>query len=353
MSDTLIPEGTSLSPPETLRRLMTSYVVSQALYVAAKLGIADLLAEGPRSADELASAASVHARSLFRVLRLLTGVGVFARSGDREFTLNELGECLRTGVPGSVRSAAMLFGEEPYRASGDLLHTVCTGQTAFEHVFGVSHYEYLASHPGPAETFHHGICQLTGVVHESLLAAYDFSTAGTLVDVGGGQGLLIASILAAHPSVRGILFDTRSALAEAERLMLAERLAERCDIVQGDFFDSVPGRGDTYLLKSVIHNWNDDRAVRILRNCSRAMAPVSKLLLIERLIADENGASFFPQVNDVIMMIVAGGAERTETEYRALCAAADLCVTALMPTTSGFSILECAPRLPAADSTAD
>jgi hypothetical protein len=344
MSETNIrQEGNFLSPPEILRRMIMSYFISQSIYVAAKLGIADLLANGPRSIDELATATSVHPPSLYRVLRLLAGVGVFSQASEREFTLNDLGACLRTGVSGSIRSAAILFGEEPFHACEDLLYTVKTGETAFEHIYRASHFEYLADNPTAAQTFHDGIRQLTEVVYEVLVAAYDFSATRTLVDVGGGQGLLFAAILKANRSVRGILFETPVARAGAEQLIQTEGLTDRCDIVAGDFFDAIPAGGDIYLLKSVIHNWNDERAIKILRNCRRAIPKDGILLLVERVIPEDN-EPFFPKLNDIVMMVVAGGAERTEREYRTLYEAAGFTLTRVIPTSSGFSFIEGVPR---------
>jgi len=325
-----------------MRRLVTNYVVSRSVYVAAKLGIADLLVDGPRTVDELAAAVSVQPKLLYRVLRLLEGAGVFAKSGERGFMLNDLADCLRTGAPGSIRSAALLFGEEPFFACGDLLNMVRTGDMAFEHVYKQTHFDYLAAHPQAAETFHDGIRELTGVVLEPLVAAYDYTAVRTLVDVGAGLGLLLAVILRANPAARGVLFELPVALAGAEELMRAEGLLDRCDLVAGDFFDAVPEGGDLYLLKSVVHSWNDEQSIAILRNCRRAMSQDAKLLLIERVVPEGN-EPFFPKVNDIIMMVVNGGAERTEAEYRLLYEAAGFRLTEVIPTSSGFSLIEGRP----------
>jgi hypothetical protein len=339
-------EGSELSAPETLRRMIMGYVSSQSVYVAAKLGIADLLVGGPRDVDSLAAATGAHTESLYRVLRLLAGVGVFTESTERMFGLNDLGACLQSGVPGSMRGAAMLFGEEPFRACAELLHTVRTGETAFDHVYGASHFAYLADHPESADTFHDGMRQMTGVVQEALVSAYDFSTARVLVDVGAGQGGLLAAILKAHPALHGVLFETPVVVPEARQLIEGEDLAERCKIIAGDACGAVPAGGDTYLLKSVIHCFDDATATRILRNCRTVIPPDGTILLIERVVPEGN-EPLFPKLNDVVMLAVSGGAERTQAEYGALYDTAGFVLTRVIPTPSGFSVIEGKPRIPA------
>lgn len=336
-------DGGEFSAPEILRRMIMGYFLSQAIYVAAKLGIADLLVEGPRDVGVLAAATGTHPGSLFRVLRLLAGAGIFIQRGEREFALNDLGACLRSGVPGSMRGAALLFGEEPYRACADLLHSVQTGETAFEHAYHAPHFDYLAAHPESAQTFHDGMRQMTGVVQEALVAAHDFSTSRVVVDVGGGQGGLLAAVLQAYPALRGILLETPTVVPEAQRLMEVEGLSDRCEVVAGDACEAVPAGGDIYLLKSLIHCFDDAHAVRILRNCRKVMPTNGTILLVERVVP-KGDDPFFPKLNDVVMLVVNGGAERTEPEYHRLYAAAGFALARVTPTPSGFSVIMGRPQ---------
>jgi hypothetical protein len=337
--------GGESSPPglELVRTVVTGYVMSRSIYLAAELGVADLLADGPRSVEELAAAAKVQPQPLYRVLRLLAASGLFAKSGERGFMLNDLAECLRSGVPGSMRNAVLLFGEEPFRACGDLPHMVKTGDLAFEHVYNQTYWEYLADHPAVAEAYHDGIHRLMGLMHKSLVAAYDFAGARTVVDVGGGLGLLLSAILAANPTVQGVLFETPVALPGAGEFIRAQELSDRCELVAGDFFQTVPEGGDIYLLKSILHSWDDEESIAILRNCRRAMHPDGTILLIERILPEGSGP-FFPIVDDILMMVTCGGAERTETEYQALYEAAGFSLTRVISTSSGFSMIEGKPH---------
>lgn len=327
---------------DRMRRLITAQFISQSIYTVVRLGVADMLGTEPRSAAELARSAGADPRALYRVLRLLAAVGVFEHTEDDTFALNELGACLREGVPGSMRSAVMLFCEEPYRAAADLLHTVRTGQTAFEHVYGAGHFEYLAAHPDAARTFHQAITELTSLAHEALLRAYDFSKAGTVVDVGGGEGRLLATILKACPGSRGLLYELGPAIAGGRKLITAEGLADRCEVIEGDFFTSVPAGGDLYVLKSVVHDWDDERVVALLQSCRHAMHAGARLLIIERIISGRSGP-VHAKVNDIIMLAVTGGQERTEAEYAGLLERAGFSLSSVIFTASGFGLVEAVP----------
>jgi hypothetical protein len=324
-----------LPPPVMIYRMVTGYYVSRALHVAATLGIADLLAAGARHYEELAKATETHASSLNRVLRLLASAGVFLEAEDGRFALTPLGQCLRSGVPGSMRSVAMLFGGRTQDAWSELMHSVRTGEPGAPRVFGMDSFSYMAQHPDMAAVFDEAMADWTRQVAAAAAAAYDFSRFGTIIDVGGGNGTLLAGILAVTAGPRGIVYDLPH-VAERAHARLAElRLGDRCTAVGGDFFKDVPRGGDAYLLKHVIHDWNDERAVEILRACRRAMSADAKLLIIEGVYPpriDQSTASQGAAANDVNMLVCTGGRQRSEPEFRALYDAAGFTLTRLVPT---------------------
>jgi len=332
-----------IPPPFALFRMVTGFYVSRAIHVVAKLGIADLLADGPRSYDELAEATRTHAPSLHRVLRLLASAGLFTEEENGRFALTPIGACLRSGVPGSMRAAALLFGGITQQAWGDLLHSVETGEPAFRRVFGMEPFAYMARHPDEAANFDAAMADFTKHIAVAVAIAYDFSPFCRVVDVGGGNGTLLAGILEANPTLAGVLFDLPE-VAERARAPLRERgLADRCEIVGGDFFKAVPGGGDAYLLKHVIHDWNDDRAAEILRSCRRAMAAEAKLLIVEGVYPpriDQSDESRGTASNDVNMLVCTGGRQRSEAEFRALYAAAGFRLTRIVPTQMPVKVIE-------------
>jgi hypothetical protein len=314
--------------------MIIGYRVSQALYVAAKLGIADLLQEGPKSHEALATATGVHPDALYRVLRALASVGVFTEVEHGRFGLTPLAALLQTGVPGSLRALAIVMGEEPaWRPWGELLYSVHTGLPAFEHVFGMPLFAYLPQHPDVAHTYHAAMTEGTALTAQAVVAAYDFSGIRMVVDVGGGQGALIAAILKAHPHMHGMLFDLPQVIPGAKRVMETETLAERCALIGGDFFAAVPSGADAYILKWILHDWDDARAVTILTNCRQAMPEQGKLLVVESVIPAGNVPSL-GKFADLHMLVRLGGRERTEAEYRTLFAVAGLRLTNILLTPS-------------------
>lgn len=333
--------GPSLS--EALRRMIHGYQMSQALYVAASLGLADLLADGPRSVEELAEYAEAHAPTLHRLLRLLASLGVFAEDDAGRFGLTPLAECLRSDVPGSQRAwAIMACGPSFWSSWAELLHSVRTGETAFPKVHGMSNWEYRAQHPEEAAVFDAAMTANTALQSAAVAGGYDFSKFGVLADVGGGQGLLLATILARNPSMRGILFDQPQVVTGAPELLARAGVADRCDVVGGDFFESVPGGADAYLLKSVIHDWDDKQAVEILRACRSAMTAGAKLLLVEYIIRPGNTpdpAKFI----DLLMLVMNGGRERTADDFSRLLAAAGFRLSNVAPTGGALSVIEGTP----------
>ena len=337
---TQLPHGTQLPPQIALARMMSGYAVSQLIYVAAKLGIPDLLKNGPVTINKLSSTTRTHQTSLLRVMRGLAAVGLFKEISGRSFELTPLGQFLRTDVPDSLAPMA-LFTHDSYAAWGDLLHAVETGEPAFNHVFGMDRYQYLERNRDAAARFNAAMALLSAQLRRAVVATYDFSRFETAVDVGGGQGGLLIEMLCANPTLRGILFDT-AAVAQA---VVEAGLPERCEVVAGNFFESVPSGGDVYLLSHVIHNWDDDASTRILKNCRDAMDTHGTLMIIEMIMPDECGPSFanYPLVmTDLQMFVMTGGRERTEAEFRALLDAAGFELKRVIPTPALESIIECA-----------
>jgi hypothetical protein len=340
------------TPPSTLMSLITGFMPARVVYVAAHLGIADLLADGPKTSESLASDTETHAPSLHRLLRALAGLGLLDEIEPGRFALTVESACLRTGVPGSLHNLALMFGgEQSWRSWGDLLHSVRTGESAAQHIYGLGSFEYLAAHPKEAVIFNEAMADITRQVARAVAAAYDFSRFRTIVDVGGGNGTLIATILAVAPELRGIVFDLPTGSAEVPQQLTAAGVEERCEVIAGDFFRSVPNGADAYILKSVIHDWDDDRSVLILKNCRKATSASSKLLLVERVMPARMEASPSHQrmaMIDINMLAVPGGRERTEAEYRVLFAAAGFALMQILPLSElsdrlDVSLIEAAP----------
>jgi hypothetical protein len=332
-----------VAPRTAMTRMIYGFMLSQSIYVAAQLGLADLLRNGPRSSDDLACATCMHAPSLYRILRTLAAVGVFEETEPNVFGLTPMGETLRTDVEGSLRPLAVCMGGQcNWQAWGDILHSIKTGESAFEHVFGTGFFQHLDRHPDNAKMFVEAMNCCSSLYNEAVVAAYDFSRLGKVVDIGGGQGKLVTGILKANPATHGILFDTPTQTPGAQRLFEQEEIADRCEAMTGDFLEAVPEGGDAYLLKHIIHDWDDQRAIEILKNCHRSMSKDARLLLIEEIITD--ASEFAPaKVLDIQQMLMPGGRERTEEEYRKLLEAAGFELTAVIPTRSSLSIIESKP----------
>lgn len=314
---------------QRLQELWHGFRVSQALYVAASLGLADLLADEPKSADALAATTGANADALYRVLRALASLGVFAETAERRFTLTPMARLLQQDYPNSVRAQVIYFGNEPYRAWGNLLPSVMSGANAYEAVFGAPHFQYLAQHPTQNAVFNQAMSASSRHSAEAIVGAYDFATAGTVVDIAGGQGVLIAAILRANPGLRGVLFDQPHVVADALPLLETVGVADRCELAPGDFFVSAPP-GDTYTLRHILHDWDDEHSIAILGSCVQAMAPGGRVLIIESVIEpgnDPSPAKFL----DLVMFVMNGGRERTAEEYGRLFAAAGLTLTRIIP----------------------
>ena len=330
-----------------LTELVTGATISQAVNVAVELRIADLLASGARDLAELARATSSHAPSLLRLLRALASVELCTERADGSFELSPTGTLLCADAPDSLRSWILWCGRYQWPLWGSLLYSVKTGERARKLLTGTEGFGHLERDAEAAAVFNRAMVEVTRVVANEVVRVYDLAGVRRIVDVGGGYGALLAAILDAHPGIEGVLFDMPHAI-EGARVKLAEvGLAERCEFVAGTFFDSVPAGGDAYPLKSVIHDWDDDRSAAILRNCRRAIAPDGKLVLVERIMPARVAASARHQAiarADLNMLVGPGGKERTEAEFRALLDASGFTTARILPTALEYSIVEGIPR---------
>jgi hypothetical protein len=325
-----------------MTNLIHGYMTSQAIAVAAKLGIADLLKEEPRTAEELANATKAHTASLNRLLRMLTSVGIFAEDADARFRQTPLSDLLRDDNPQSARGMAIGGSELWWRPWGDLHWTVMTGKPAFHRIHGESLFEYLAKHPDDAAIFDAAMTSRSSIDLSAVLGAYDFSEFRRIVDVGGGHGALLHGILSVNPKLRGILADQPAVVAGAAATLRTGSVADRCEVVGADFFVSVPEGADAYIMKRIIHDWSEQDSLKILRNCRRAIPPHGKLLLIEHVLKPANEPD--PgKLMDLNMLVLLGGQERTEAEFAALLRQADFSLTRVIPTAGAMSIIESQP----------
>lgn len=320
-------------------QILQGYWASRAVYAAAKLGIADLLATGSKTCDELARATETNPAALYRLLRALDSIGVFHEDMDGTFVLGPLGETLRSDVFGSLRFLAIEeLGENHYPAWEQLLYSLKTGAIAFDHVYGASKWKYMSEHPDEAATFNAAMASFSSVVAAAIVDAYNFSSAKTIVDLGGGDGTLLATILKSNAHAHGILADVPHVAEKAGLRMAAEGLSDRCQAVPTDFFQQVP-QGDICLLKWIIHDWDDEHSVAILRNCCNSLQPDGKVLLIEAVVLPGR-ATPFSKFMDLNMLVMTGGRERTEPEYRKLLEAAGFKSVRVIATHTDMSIIE-------------
>jgi SAM-dependent methyltransferase len=329
-------------PAAAMRQLIMGFRTTQLVYVAAKLGLADRLAGQPGTAAELAGELGAHPEALYRVLRALSTVGVFAETPDGRFGLTALGELLRSNVPVSMRNVALLYGDGwVWQAYGNMLHSVMTGQPAFYATHGKGFYEFLDQHATAEAVFQAAMDDFSNNEAAAVLKAYSFKDVKSIVDIGSGRGALLAAILEAHPQLEGLAFDMPAAERECMRRFQEAGLTSRAAFVGGDFFRNVPEGRDLYLLKSVLHNWDDGAATRILEVCRQAISPSGRLLIIERVIADGQ-PSAEAKLFDVNMLVTVGGRERTEQEYRMLLAGGGFTIRRMYPTASPLTIIEAA-----------
>jgi hypothetical protein len=330
---------TTESPHQQLDHMITGYWISQAIYAAAKFGIADLLKNGPRTAEQLAEATSTNPDALYRLLRALASVGIFSEGEPRQFSLTPLAEPLQSDVPGSKRALALMSGDEQFRAWAEIEYSVQTGKIAFDKVFGKPIFDYLGDNPEKARIFDAAMVGIHGRESNAILDAYDFSGIGIVADIGGGNGSQIASVLQRHSSMKAILFDLPHVVERARERINAAGLSGRCQLVSGSFFESVPKGADAYMMRHIIHDWDDEKALTILRNCHAAMPSNGKLLVIESVIPPGN-EPFGGKLLDLVMLLIPGGKERTADEYGSLFAKAGFEISRIVPTGSEISIIE-------------
>lgn len=342
------PAESSLPPQAVLYHLAIGHYVSRALNLAARLGIADLVKDGPRPVHELADATATHVASLQRVLRLLVSVGIFEERTAGTFGLTRVGEFLRGDVPGSALAMVKLFcGPPTQEAWKELEYCVRTGEPAYRKRGIADRFVELAQNPEEAADFDAAMADFTRLAAVAVAATYDFASLRSVTDVGGGNGALLIGILGAHPHLRGVVFDRPDVVERAREQIARRGLAERCEAVGGSFFEEVPRGADAYLLKHVIHDWDDERARKILENCRRAMEPSAKLLLIEGVYParmEQSLACRGAAANDVNMLVNTGGRQRTEEEFRSLYDAAGFQLTRIVPTPINISVIEGVPR---------
>jgi SAM-dependent methyltransferase len=328
----------SLSSVPLLEMAMGAWV-SQAIYVAAKLGIADALSNGPKSCDEIAAVTRTPAPSLSRLLRALRSLGVIGSVEGGKFELMALGRPLQAERAGSLRALVLTLGEIHYEAWGALLHSVKTGAPAFPSVFGARLFEYLDQDRGAGDTFQEAMSDVSALVSQAVMLAYEFSGIHLLADVGGGCGQFLMAVLDAVPDMCGILLETPAVIAAATRKLASHPGRQRCALVPGNLLEAVPRGAAAYLMSGVIHDWDDEQAIRILDNCRRAMAPNGKVLVVEMVLPARDAPSFAALL-DLNMLVMNGGRERTEEDFRELFDAAGLQVTRMIPTLAPQWVIE-------------
>jgi len=327
------------SPKQELFSLISGYKATQALYAAAKLGIADHLVRGPKRAEELAKEVGANSKALFRLMRHLASLGIFTQDESGKFGLAPLGELLRTENPESMRYSAIFNGEENYRAAGNLLHSVRTGETAFNHLYGKGHFEWMAENADASSTFNKAMAQSLRRL-ENPVESYDYSGKRVIVDVGGGRGDLISSVLVANPAMEGVLFDLPQGSAESRSLLQAKGVENRCHIKTGSFFDSIPAGGDVYVFSRILHDWPDDKAATILANCRKAIKENGTLLIRDNVLSDNDVQA---STLDITMMIMTGGEERTESEWKKLLQSAGFALTRVYKKEGQLDLVEAKP----------
>lgn len=344
------PVGEDQRPDPTATARMIElgdgFLASWALYVAATLGLADLIVEGKNATDELARATSTDAGALGRVLRFLGSLDVVTEGPPHHFELTPLGQCLRSRVPGSVRAWLEMNGPVFRAFAEDPLASVRTGKPAFEAVFGSDFWSYAAQNPEWGRSFDESMTEVTRETAAAVVAAYRFDGLRRIVDVGGGRGIFLSTLLSEYPEATGVLFDLPHVVANSPETIAAAGVSDRCEIVAGDFFDAVPEGGDAHVLSWIIHDWDDERAKTILANCRHAIRDDGRLLLVEAVLppGGASGPSFATAL-DLVMLVAVSGRERTELEYAALLADAGFTLTQVVSTASPMSVIEAVPAL--------
>jgi len=335
-------ENTAIAPPAHVQliQMCAGGWVAAAVCAAAKLGIADHLADGARSADELAPVTGTHAPSLHRFMRTLAGFGILAEGQAQRFALTPLGEALKTDAPGAAHSTLVAFGSPAFwRGWEEIIYSLETGKAGFEKAWGMPLFDYLGQHPDAASHFSGAMVGFHGSEPPTVAEAYDFSGIETIVDVGGATGNMLGAVLSRHAHLRGVLFDLPHVVRDAPAFLKARGVDARITIEAGSFFERVPAGGDAYLLSHVIHDWSEEQCLTILGHCRTAMRPDARLLIVETVLPEGN-LPHQGKLQDLVMLVFPGGQERTEAEYAALLGKAGFQLRRVVPTTSVVSVVE-------------
>ncbi|WP_338868080.1 methyltransferase [Spirosoma sp. SC4-14] len=334
-------ETLELPPPVQMLHLIAGFWSSQIIYVIARLGIADVFREGPQTAETVALQTNTHGPSIYRLLRAATSIGLFVGNQNKTFTITGLGKTLMTDSPGSHRDFAIAeLGQEHYQGWGNLAYSIQTGTVAFQALSGQNVWDYYKDHPNDGQRFIMAMSNLSNSFNPAITHSYDFSQFDTVVDVGGAGGTLLCGILRDNPATKGVVFDLPHVVDHATTYIQEQGLSDRCRILPGDFFDRIPTDGDAYLLKFIIHDWNDEQAVNILKNCYQAMPDHARLLLIESVIPNSNEPNF-GKLLDINMLVMTGGMERDADQYGQLLTKAGFHIRQIIPTPSPLQIIEC------------
>jgi len=332
----------ALSPVQQLRWMILGYQVTYALRIVAELGIADLLAQGPRPVQELADQCGVHADGLYRVLRALAGEGVFAEEPGRAFRLTPMAACLCSERADTVRWTAMMHGRDA-RAWDELMHCLHTGEACYPRVFDHAFFDDLAQDTAAAKVFNRAMSGVSALHLQGVLAAYPFAETRVLADLAGGHGALLAGILERHEHLQGILLEQPQVLAGAETALAERGLGERCRLQACDFFEAVPPGADTYMMKSILHDWSDEQALRILHNCRRVVPRDGRLLSLDAVLPEDNTRNYGKWL-DLHMLVINAGKERTRSEFAALLAQGGFTLHAVHPTNAVIAVVEALPN---------
>jgi ubiquinone/menaquinone biosynthesis C-methylase UbiE len=329
------------TPRQQLVQMIISYWTSMSIHVAAKLRLADLVKDSPKTAAELAKATNTHPQSLYRLLRALASVEIFAEDAQGRFALTPMAECL-LDVHGSQRAVALMMGDEHFRAWGDLLYSVQTGKPAFDHIYGKGVFEFLSENVEQAKIFDAAMTGFHGPETQAMIDAYDYTGVNTLVDIGGGNGTVLTAVLKKHPAIKGVLYDLPGVIERAKKNLADAGLADRCQTIAGSFFESAPPGGDAYQMRHIIHDWTDEQCHTILGHIRKVIPKTGRLLVIEMVVKPGN----VPQPAkwlDLNMLVLPGGRERTEAEYRDLYAKAGFRLERIVPTPTEVSVIEGKP----------
>lgn len=330
-----------MPPQAVMMQMAMGFVVSQAISVASKLYIADHLKGGAKSVAELAELTGTHEPSLYRLMRGLASAGIFQKDEDGRFSNSVLSEFLRSDHPESMRAAShMICDHEHWRSHGNMLQSVKTGEIAFNYTFGSPIFPYFAQNPEPAKIFDDAMTSFSYSIVNAIVGSYDFSEARTIADIGGGHGILLATILKANPEAKGILFDQPQVVENADKVLESIGVSERVEKTSGDFFSAIPVEADIYLMKFIIHDWNDEQSITILENLAKSAKPGSKVLLFETVVEEDDNVPSMSKVMDLNMLVMTGGKERTEKEYAELLEKTGFRLNKIYPTHSPLQIVE-------------